>query len=194
MINKLILLCALPLTIFARDFNTLPDCYRVQVGQASATSTIVEYFSLSCPLCLKLIKQEFREIYEKHVQTGEISWEFHPDPQDISTLQLMVCLEKLPQSKRWPFFWKIAQSVKAGAPGRSCFFMQELMKHYERPLPLLHDIHFLETTRAYRESYKYLKQNGIPSELPAIEQDGTSIKGLPTKNLIAKILLPRRKK
>ena len=155
---RLILLCTLPLSIFARNFEPLPDCYRVQIGEASAHSKIVEYFSLSCPLCLRLIQRDFKEIFEKHIQTGQTSWVFHPDPQDISTLQLMICLEKLPQSKRFPFFWEIVKAIKTGSPGRNCFLMQELMKRFDRPLPFLHDVNFLETTTAYTEAFKYLKQ------------------------------------
>jgi len=183
---KAFLTCALivtTLSLFA--FEKLPEKYTISLGSIDAKHKIVEYFSLSCPLCLKLLKEEFPGIYTEHIAEKKIHWTFHPDPADLSTLQLMVCLEKLPQSKRWAFFWEAAQTVKPNNPSRNTFLLQELAKGFGLDVPLLNDIQWLETTSAYKKAYTYLKQGDTPKALPAIEVDGAFYeKALPNKELI----------
>ena len=102
----------------------------------------------------------------------------------------MVCLEKLPQSKRWAFFWEAVQAVKVNNPGRNTFLLQELSKQFALDVPLLHDIQWLETTEAYKKAYQYIQQSNAPTEIPSIEFNGLiKEKSLPTKKSIQELIL-----
>ena len=171
-------------------FEKLPENYTISLGSSEAPHKITEYFSLSCPLCIKLLKTDFREIYAQYVATKQVHWTFHPDPQDLTTLQLMICLEKLPPNKRLSFFWETVQAVKVNNPGRNTFLLQELSKQFGLDVPLLHDIKWLETTEAYKRAYQYIQQPDAPTEIPAIEFD-TMIKDkiVPTKKSIQELML-----
>ena len=172
-------------TLSLGAFEKLPEKYTISLGSIEAKHKIVEYFSLSCPLCLKLLKEDFPGIYTEHIAEKKIHWTFHPDPADLSTLQLMVCLEKLPQTKRWAFFWEAVQTVKPNNPSRNTFLLQELAKGFGLDAPLLNDIQWLETTYAYKTAYTYLKQGDTPKALPAIEVDGAfHEKALPNQKLV----------
>jgi hypothetical protein len=172
-------------TLSLSAFEKLPEKYTISLGSLDAKHKVVEYFSLSCPLCLKLLKEDFPGIYTEHIAEKKIHWTFHPDPADLSTLQLMVCLEKLPQKKRWAFFWEVVSVVKPNNPSRNTFLIQELSKQFGLDVPLLHDIKWLESTEAFKTSYRYTQQDDAPKALPSIEVDGNfHEKALPTKELV----------
>lgn len=173
-----------------QSFEKLPERYTLSLGTPQAPHTVVEYFSLSCPLCLNLLKKDFKEIYSQFVASKQIFWTFHPDPADLSTLQLMICLEKLPNSKKWAFFWEAVQAVKPKSPSRNTFLLQELAKQFNLDLSLLHDIKWLESTEAYQAAHKYTQQKDAPKEIPAIEFDGKLFNDvLPTKKSIEERLI-----
>lgn len=170
--KSLLTVLLLAKTLSLGAFEKLPENYTISLGTLEAKHKITEYFSLSCALCLKLLKEEFPKIYTKQIAEKKIHWTFHPDPTDLSTLQLMVCLEKLPQAKRWAFFWEVVSVVKPNNVGRNSFLLQELSKHFGLDLPLLHDVKWLESTNAYKIAYKYIQQDDAPKIIPAIEVDG----------------------
>jgi hypothetical protein len=169
-------------------FEKLPEKYKISLGSAAAKHTVVEYFSLSCPLCLKLLKKDFKKIYEQYIENRKVFWTFHPDPADLSTLQLMVCLERLPQSKKWSFFWECVQVVKPNNPSRNTFLLQELAKQFNLDVPLLHDIQWLESTEAFQEAYKYTRQADAPKEIPTIEFAGVLQENLPNLKTIEELV------
>ena len=172
-------------TLSLGAFEKIPEKYTVSLGTPEAKHKIVEYFSLSCPLCLKLLKEEFPGIYTEYIKQKKVHWTFHPDPADLSTLQLMVCLEKLPQSKRWAFFWEAVSVALPNNASRNSFLIQELAKQFGLDVPLLHDINWLESTEAYKTAYQYLKQGDTPKVLPSMEIDGDfHEKALPNKELM----------
>ena len=182
----LIIFFLLPVTLF--PFENLPEKYTVSLGNPQSKTHIVEYFSLSCPLCLKLLKADFPTIYKEHISNETTYWTFHPDPQDITTLQLMICLDLLPQEKKWKFFWEVINVVNPQSSGKNTFLIQELVKRFDQEMPLLYDIKWLEQTDAYQEAFKYLKQKDIPEDLPSITNNGVFMKGIPTKTFIRKVL------
>jgi hypothetical protein len=170
-------------------FEKLPERYTISLGSSEAPHQITEYFSLSCPICVKLLKTDFKDIYSQYVAKKQLYWTFHPDPQDITTLQLMICLEKLPYSKRWSFFWEAVQAVKVNNSGRNTFLLQELSKQFGLDVPLLHEIQWIETTEAYKKAYQYIQQPDAPTEIPTIEFDSLiKDKILPTKNSIQELM------
>ena len=172
----------------ATSFEKLPEEYTISLGSPEANTKVVEYFSLSCPLCLKLLKEEFPAIYNVQVATSKVHWTFHPDPQDITTMQLMICLEKLPKDKKWKFFWEIASSVNPFQPGKNTFLIEQVAKRFGIDTPTLHDIASIEKTTAYSEAFTYIKQKDAPSSLPAIEINGILSEELPTQEFLRKVL------
>lgn len=169
-------------------FEKLPEEYTISLGSPKAETKIIEYFSLSCPLCLKLLKEEFPKIYEKQIATSRAYWTFHPDPQDITTLQLMICLEKLPKEKKWKFFWELASSVNPASQERNTFLMEQLAKQFGLEALPLHNIAWIEKTDAYKEAFKYIKQKDAPSILPVLEVNGELKEELPTKALLKEVI------
>lgn len=101
----------------------------------------------------------------------------------------MVCLEKIPEEKKWKLFWEIVSSVKPLAVGRNTYLIQEISKQFGLNLPLLHDTNWIEKTKAFQEAFEYIKQKDAPNILPAIEVNGTLLKELPTKEFLDKVLL-----
>lgn len=173
-------------TLFA--FEKLPEAYTLSLGNVDAKTKVVEYFSLSCPLCLKLLKEEFLKIYEEQIASSKVYWVFHPDPQDMMTLQLMICLEKLPQDKKWTFFWELVSAVKPNCPEKNTFLIQQLIKQFGIALPHLHKTSWIEGTTAYKSAFEYIKQKDAPDTLPALEINGNLYEDLPTQKLLKEVL------
>ncbi len=169
-------------------FEKLPEKYTITLGSLESPNQVIEYFSLSCPLCLKLLKEEFPGIYNEQINQAKVCWTFHPDPQDITTMQLLICLEKLPQVKKWPFFSELVAVINPSRSERNTFLMQELVRKFAIDLPFLHDISWIETTSAYKKAFEYIKQKDAPSLLPAIEVNGTLKEGLPTQKYLREVL------
>ena len=84
---KLILIIAVwvaPIILSASEFSVgthkkLGREYCVSYGNPQAEINIVEYFSLSCPECIRLLKQDFPPLKEKYINSGEVFWTLHPD-------------------------------------------------------------------------------------------------------------------
>ena len=105
----LIFLCAIEVCV---GFEKLDPKYQVGYGDPNSSIKVVEYFSLSCAKCFEFFQEDFQGIRRKYLDTGEISWSFHPDPADLLTLQAMVCLENLPNEvKKRLFLETVAKKV-----------------------------------------------------------------------------------
>lgn len=94
------------LFLFSHVFSMekLPSEYLVKYGDPQAETKIIEYFSLSCPDCIKCFIHEFKPIQKEFIDTRKASWAFHPNPADLLTLQAMVCLEKLTEKEKLRFW------------------------------------------------------------------------------------------
>ena len=188
MVKALCLASCLFLSSLGSAFESLPDRYLVEVGNPKAKQTITEYFSLSCSACVKSIKKSFPKIFEDHIQKGELFWRFHPDPQDLTTLRFLVCLETVEKRKRFAFFWDVLHAVSPGKTQKNCLLIQEIIKLYGDPMPQLGDLDFLEKAKAAKACLLYLEQKGIPHTIPAIEKNGKLIKGFPSLKKIKETL------
>lgn len=171
------------------SFEKLASTYTVSYGDQSAPIHMTEYFSFSCPKCLKFIRRDFPTIQSKYIDTGKIYWTFHPDPADILTLQTMVCFEILDNLEKQSLIEKLAGEIRLRSIKKACFKMQEEMNALGKPIPTLHDLSFLEKTEAFNRAYAYLKQPNVPSELPTIEANGILYQEFPSIDWINKVLI-----
>lgn len=169
-------------------FKKLDSEYTISLGNPKAPIQIVEYFSFSCPKCIDFMLHEFPVIKQKYIDQGKMHWTFHPDPADILTLQAMVCLSKMNSQEKWEFLKHTALETTKSSPKAIGRKMEKLMEISDRSVAGLTDLSFLETTSAFESAYEYLKQKGVPSELPTIEVNGTIyFDEFPSLSLIRKI-------
>lgn len=169
------------------SFERLTSVYTISYGDQSAPIHMTEYFSLSCPKCLEFIRRDFPTIQSKYIDTGKVYWTFHPDPADILTLQAMVCFELLDNLEKQSLIKKLAEEIRVRSIKKACFKMQEEMNALGKPLPILHDLSFLEKTEAFNRAYVYLKQPDVPSELPTIEANGILYSSFPTLDFLKRL-------
>lgn len=171
------------------SFEKLPSAYTVSYGDQSAPIHMTEYFSFSCPKCLEFIRRDFPTIQSKYIDTGKVYWTFHPDPADILTLQAMICFELLDNLEKQNLIEKLAGEIRLRPFKKACFRMQEEMNAIGKPIPILHDLFFLEKTEAFNRAYAYLKQSDVPSELPTVEVNGRLYQEFPSVEWIDRILM-----
>lgn len=188
MINRAITIC-LFFFLFPQlhAFEKLKDTYLVAFGKPEAPIHIVEYFSLNCPKCLTFVKGDFLQFKQKYIDTDQVYWVFHPDPSDLLTLQLIVCLEKLTYEEKVLFFTTTVgfidkkKDVKVGA-----FVLQTAMDFLQKPMPLLEQLDFLEETEAFQQAYRFLKQPDLFTLIPSVEINGTLHDEFPSLKFLEK--------
>ncbi len=169
----------------------LPNKYQISYGDNSAPIKITEYFSFSCPKCLKSFQNDFKVIQEKYIKTHQVQWTFHLNPADLLTLQAMVCLDKLSQQEKVIFFEVIIENLDELSQGSG--LMQITMQTLGKPIPNLDDIEALKKHPLFLTAYNYLKQPGIVQELPTIEINGTVYDDFPHLKFIEKKISALRK-
>ena len=162
--------------------------YCVSYGNPQAEIEVVEYFSLSCPECIKLLKQDFPSLKEKYVHSGKVFWTLHPDPADILTLQMMECLGKLSEKEKKVFFEALISRMPERPSKKIIYWMQATLAEWERAIPQLQELEFLEKTAAFRAAYKYVRQENAPKEIPTVEINGELKETFPTYAYIDKTL------
>jgi len=166
-------------------FEKLDSKYWVRFGQPDAEFQAVEYFSLSCPKCLDFYKEEFPAIREKYIESGTLSWAFHPDPADLLTLQAMICLERLPNERKILFLDALMGSLaKLKDNEHGCKLMQTAMEVFQDPVSELGELEFLEKSQAFQDAFEFVSQKDVVKVIPSIEIDGILYKEFPTPALI----------
>ncbi len=162
--------------------------YQISYGNKTAKTEVVDYFSLSCPQCYTFFKEEFPKIRAKYIQKGDVFWTFHPDPADLLTLQLMVCLEALPDDKKGVFFETVYEEIGAHHGHHGCRFMQMAMEILGHPIPKLGSVEFLQTTKAFQKALCFLQQEDAIKIIPSIEINGKLCPEFPSHKLLEKYL------
>lgn len=161
----------------ANAFEKLDAKYRVAYGQPDAKHRIVEYVSLSCPKCIDSIRNGLH-------QWNDVFWEYHPVPADIATLQAMVCLEHLSANEKPIFLEVISKHVAQVGKQGICLLMQAAMNGFEKPLPDLDKMEFLEQSAAFRKAVDFLKQKDVIQVIPTVEIDGVLLDQFPNRDVI----------
>lgn len=156
-------------------FEKLESDYLVYYGNTNAPVKIIQYYSFTCPHCVALFRREFQQIKADFIDTGKISWVFHPVPMDLLTVQAMDCLQKLPFREKKIFLEAILEEVLIDNPKLSASFLQKAMEVLGIPIPNLQDKGYLGETKAFHDSFQFLKQEDTMDVVPCVEVNGTFI-------------------
>ena len=180
-----LVLCSINLKAFG--FEKLDAKYTPSFGDKYATIQMTEYFSFSCEKCLRFINRDFMQIKEELIDTGKVFWTFHPDPADLLTLQLMICLEKLSTQEKGEFFLLASQKA-AKNHRKAAKWMAETLKFRGNGGEEFLSVAALEKAPATKAAMDYLKQEGAPTLIPTIEINGELRKEFPTVSLIKSLI------
>jgi len=170
--NKSLMIFALIFSCQLTAFEKLSDAYLVQYGNSQAELRIVQYFSFTCPHCVALFRKQFQQIKEDYIETGKVSWVFHPVPMDLLTVQGMDCLSKLSEREKKIFLEAILEELFIDQPKLSLQLMQKGMEVLGKPIKELQEKAYLAETAAFHDSFHFLKQDQIIEALPSVDVNG----------------------
>lgn len=171
-------------------FEKLSDAYTVKYGREEASVQIIQYFSFTCPHCIALFRKQFQQIKERYIDTGKISWLFHPVPMDLLTVQGMECLQRLSPYEKKIFLEAILEEVEIDRPKISALMMQKGMEIFGKAIPKLCEKDYLSETNTFYDAFNFLKQDEKIEAVPAVELNGNFLPGeIPDIEFIEKALL-----
>lgn len=151
----------------------LDQKYLVRFGDPEAKIKIVQFFSMTCPHCLLLFKNDFRKIKEAYLETKEVSWVFHPVPLDSLTIQMMDCLSHLEGREKEIFLEAILETVQVQDDENVIIFlMQEAMNVFGNPIQNLDEQDYITNSEAFKDSFHFITQENRIDAVPAVEVNG----------------------
>lgn len=150
------------------SFEKLDARYCVTYGDKEAPLKIVEFFSFQCPYCIRLFKEDFQHIQSALIDTGKISFQFHPVPQDLATVQAMVCFEKLDETEKKLFLEVIFEEAVPSDQELMTKLMITAMNVFKKPIPELSDHSFIQDHPLMEKIFQFLKQEKILA-VPSLE-------------------------
>lgn len=181
---------SLLISVAAFGFEKLDPKYTPSFGDPNAPVHMTEYFSFGCIKCLRFINRDFPHIKEEFIDTGKVYWTFHPDPADLLTLQLMICLEKFHFGEKGDFFLLASQKV-AKSPKRTSKWMEETLKFRGNGGEEYLSLALIEKAPATRAAMDYLKQEDAPTMIPTLEVNGELKEEFPTASFIKSLINPK---
>lgn len=165
----------------------LPAEYRITYGNPQAKFKVIEYFSFMCPHCVALFRKEFQGIKNTLIDQEGIYFEFHPVPQDLPTVQAMICFEQLSNDEKQLFLEAILDSVNIEDSTTTPLLMQRAMEIFKKPIPKLHEEAFISDTKAFQRAFEFIKQEDRIEAIPTIEINGKLYPNdVPERELIEK--------
>lgn len=153
-------------------FEKLDDQYIASYGNPDAPVKITEYYSFSCPHCISLFRDDFRKIQEKYIDVGEVFWEFHPVPLDMTTVLGMACMEKLSPKERRLFLEVILEECDPSETILTAKLMKKAMEIFQKPMEDLEQEEFLTNAQAFQDAFKFIKQDDHVEAVPTVSIDG----------------------
>jgi len=176
------------------SFEKLDETYQIQFGSPEAKVHVTEYFSFSCPKCMKFIRESFSEIEERYTNCGSILWSFHPDPADIITVKAMIYMERMTQPQKQLFLKTIAEFLNNRTMGQADKLMKNIAIELGIDIQGIDSLLEIKETKAFHAAYDYVKQEECVSEVPTIEINGSIYNEYPNMTFIEKKLQDHVKK
>lgn len=167
----------------------LPMKYCISYGKAEAKVMIVEYFSFGCPQCINLFKEDFLAIREKYCDSGRVCYIFHPDPADILTIQAMMCLSRLSESRKRIFLETILVELENVDNFTGSLFMKKAMEVFHDPLPDLDKYEFIKSAEAFKDAFRFLSQPRYIKGVPTVEINGRVYEDFPKREFLEKEIM-----
>jgi protein-disulfide isomerase len=145
--------------------------YCITYGKPEAAVQTIEFFSFQCPHCIRLFKEEFPLIKKKLIDTGKMSLTFHPVPQDLTTLQALICLEHLSEKEKQWFLEALLEEAEPSRPELTAELMKTAMQVFKKPIPSLEEESYLQNHPVFEKAYQFLKQEKVLA-IPSVEING----------------------
>jgi len=194
-LRKILTIFLLLFSIQTFAFEKLSDVYTVYYGNKGALVHIVQYYSFTCPHCIALFRKQFQQIKDRYINTGKVSWVFHPVPMDLLTVQGMECLQSLSEQEKKIFLEAILEEVLIDRPTVSALMMQKGMEVIGKPIPQLLEKEYLSETATFFDAFNFLKQEEKVEAVPAVEINGVFLPGeIPDIEFIERALFAVKEK
>jgi hypothetical protein len=152
-------------------FEKLDSKYCVQYGNKNAPIKVVEFFSFLCPHCIDLFQKDFFTIKKLLIDTGQVFFEFHPVPQDLSTVQSIICLGELTSEEKRLFLEEIFEEADSNDPELMSKLMKTAMNVFKKPIPDLDNPSYLQDHPTFEIAFNFIKQGHITA-VPTVEING----------------------
>lgn len=159
------------LSSVAKEMTKLDTKYCVKYGDKSSPIKIVEFFSFQCPHCIKLFREDFSFIKKEFIDHGKAYFEFHPVPNDLITLQALICFEHLNEEEKCLFLEVIFEEADPWDSELMAKLMMTAMNVFKKPIPYLNDDDFLREHEIFKVSHDFLMKEQVNS-VPSAEING----------------------
>jgi len=156
----------------ASDFSKLNTRYCIQYGNPDAQLKVIEFFSFQCPHCVKLFNDDFFKIKKELIDTEQVSFTFHPVPQDLSTVQALICMECLSEIEKQLFLEAMFEESVPSDQELMAKLMMTAMNVFKKPIAQLEDKTFIQNHAAFDEVFQFLKQKKVLA-VPTVEINGS---------------------
>lgn len=175
-------------TSAAFSFEKLPPEYLVAYGKKDAKVEIIQYFSLSCPHCVQLFKNDFIKIREQYINTGDLRYVFHPVPMDLTTVQFMCCLERLDENQKRVLLKVLLEELSLENPDFNVLVMKRGMEIFNNQVNDLDKETFVKSSNAFNAARDFITQEGSLKVVPSIQIGDRVIEKAPEYNFIALVM------
>lgn len=185
---KYLILMTLFLYSSLTAFDKLPEDYHVSFGSKQAPIEIIQYYSLSCPHCVSLFRNDFFDIKKKYIDTGKIRFTFHPIPMDLTTLQLLCCLHELDLKEKQVLLSVIFEELDLENPEVTTLLLKHAMEILKKPIKNLDDEDYLKNSKAFADASSFIIQEDKPTTIPSIEIGGKRVDQAPEYTFISLLI------
>jgi hypothetical protein len=190
MIKKMMVILLLLSFVQLNSMEKLDSRFCVSFGSSEAPIKVVQYFSFSCPQCMRTYQEDFKELRELYY--GEVQWIFHPYPKDLLTIQSMACFEELNENQKRVLMEALCDlNFKTGGEVSiehwGSFLDDYLSEEGREPFGLSEPSSITKTS-AFHSAYQFVQQEDVIVEVPTVEVDGQLYDAFPNKEFLNKKL------
>jgi len=150
----------------------IEDQYCIVFGDENAPVVVNEYISFACAHCVEIFQEEFAEIKEQYIDSGDVCWRFCPVPLEETTIRAMICLEALTPSEKKVFFETIWTEMDEINSDLTVAFMKRAMEIFGKPIPQLSDRSFVHAHPVFKKAFEYNSKEGNVKMVPTVEVAG----------------------